>query len=67
MVFKKSLAKVDNCPDGGTLLVNFIVIYFLGPDEKGMPRDCPEFFGPNFSAGSVYSASKSELKADLGS
>ena len=41
--------------------------YFLGPDEKGMPRDCPEFFGPNFSAGSVYSASKIEWKADLGS
>ena len=27
LVFKKSLAKVDKCPDGGTLLVNFIVIY----------------------------------------
>ena len=26
--------------------------YFLGPDEKGMPRDCPEFFGPDFAAGS---------------
>ena len=22
--------------------------YFLGPDEKGMPRDWPEFFGPDF-------------------
>ena len=27
-------------------------MYFLGPDEKGMPRDCPEFFGPDFAAGS---------------